>query len=260
MNTIDQLGRTIQLDQTPTRIISTVPSITELLFDLELEKRIVGITKFCIHPDHGRKTKTIIGGTKNLNLQTIHNLKPDLIIANKEENTELDILELSQHYPVWISDIQSLEHANDLISKLGSILNCSKKAQEIIEQINEAKSIFQEIKNQHSFKKSVCYLIWKDPYMTVGSDTFINSMLHEAGLKNVFEDKQRYPSLTIHDILEKKPDWILLSSEPYPFKEVHMKEFTNFRTIMVDGEAFSWYGSHIVKSFQYFCNLIPQLS
>src|ERR1700741_3198050 len=109
MHFIDQTGRKISIPQIPQRIISLVPSQTELLFDLGLDKEVVGITKFCVHPPEWFQTKTRVGGTKQLKIDLIKQLQPDLIIANKEENVKEQIEELEKHFPVWISDVNNLE-------------------------------------------------------------------------------------------------------------------------------------------------------
>ena len=134
---IDQTGRSISLADTPQRIISLVPSQTELLFDLGLDKEVTGITKFCIHPKEWLRTKTRVGGTKQLKMDIIHQLQPDLIIANKEENVKEQIEELQQHYPVWISDVNNLNHAHEMIQQIGSITNKQQQANKINSNIRE---------------------------------------------------------------------------------------------------------------------------
>jgi len=251
----DQLGRTIELKQTPNRIISLVPSQTELLYDLGLDTEVIGITKFCVHPDKWFRTKTKVGGTKQLHIEKIKKLKPDLIIANKEENVKKQIEELEKHFPVWISDVNNLNDALYMIEAVGQIVSKKNEAEFLIKKIESA---FSELKAPN-IKLQTCYLIWKDPYMTVGGDTFINNMMEHAGFKNLLENKTRYPEVTIAELQTANCQLLLLSSEPYPFAQKHIDELhtqlPNTKIILVDGEMFSWYGSRLLKAPAYFIQL-----
>jgi len=237
---LDQLGNQLDIDHTPARMISAVPSITELLFDLGLGDKIVGCTKFCVHPNKPYLTKNMIGGTKDLNLEKIKKLNPDLIIANKEENNREQIEYLSASVSVWISDVKTFDDSLEMIEQIGLITETSFRAKEIINQLNNY------LKPKAPLKKAV-YLIWKDPYMTVGGDTYINDMLNRSGYINLFSNQNRYPTITLEEISNYKPDLVLLSSEPYPFKEKHLKtiqrSLKNTEVKLVDGEFYSWYGS-----------------
>lgn len=249
----DQLNRTLIFKNYPGRIISLVPSQTELLYDLGLREEVVGITKFCIHPEEWFDSKTRIGGTKNLNLKKIQSLKPDLIIANKEENEESQINTLMKEFPVWISDIRKLEDALVMIEEISCIVNKKKKG---VDLINKIILKFETLKAKKKKLISCAYLIWKNPIMTVGSDTFISEMMNYAGFQNVFSGKERYPQVTINDLKNVNPDVVFLSSEPYPFKEKEVSEFKKLmpvsEIVLVDGEMFSWYGSRLLKSPSYF--------
>jgi ABC-type Fe3+-hydroxamate transport system substrate-binding protein len=249
---IDQLNRTIFLPNPPKRIVSLVPSQTELLVDLGLRERIVGVTKFCIHPKGLKKEKTVIGGTKNFHFDKIDALNPNLIIGNKEENYQEGIERLASKYPVWMSDIYTLEDAYRMIQEIGEITDSSIKASKIISQIK------QGLEKGFKFKGSAVYLIWKDPLISVGSNTFIDSMLDLAGFKNLIK-QTRYPEIDLEEIMKMNPDFLLLSSEPYPFKESHITFFQerlpNSRILIVDGELFSWYGSRLKLSGKYFLSL-----
>ena len=254
MQFVDQLGRKINLTRPVNKIVSTVPSQTELLCDLGLENALIGVTKFCEHPSHLRKEKTIIGGTKNLNIEKIKALQPDLIIANKEENTADQILELSKEFPVWVSQISNLEDALAMIQAVGTMTHSLEKAEDLIERISN------EFKGLH-FKRSIkcAYLIWKNPYMTVGGDTFIHAMLEHAGYENVFGDEKRYPEVNEALLKSSAAELIFLSSEPFPFKEIHIKEIQQVcpaaKIFLVDGGLFSWYGSRLLLMPKYFSNL-----
>jgi ABC-type Fe3+-hydroxamate transport system substrate-binding protein len=255
----DQIGYQFELKSTPKRIVSLVPSQTELLFDLGLEDEVVGITKFCIHPKQWFNSKTRVGGTKTVNFERITELKPDLIIANKEENTQSEIEALQKLYPVYTSDIYNLNDSLEMMDAIGKITNSIENAKQIINQINNNFAALKPCKTP----KSVLYFIWKNPYMTIGNDTFINDMLNRCGFNHV-QVGNRYPELSIESIQELNPDIIFLSSEPYPFKEkdrIQLKELCpKSEVVLVDGEMFSWYGSRLLKSVKYFIDLNDKIS
>lgn len=257
---IDQIGHQINIETTPKRIISVVPSQTELLFDLGLENEVVGITKFCIHPNSWFKNKTRIGGTKTLNINKIKQLKPDLIIANKEENTKQQIEELQQLFPVWTSNIRNLSESLEMIKQIGLITKTNVNAEEIIAKIEQDFKLLTSIKKQ---SKSTLYFIWREPFMSVGSSTFIHDVMARAGFVNALETSENYPVLTSEQIKTINPQLILLSSEPYPFKEKHIKEFKmlskNAQILLVDGELFSWYGSRLTKTVHYLIDLLTKI-
>jgi len=256
----DQSGRTVTLNQfPPKRIISIVPSQTELLYDLGLDEEVIGITKFCVHPEHWFRNKERVGGTKNVNIEKVRSLQPDLILANKEENVKEQIEQLEKIAPVWTSDITTFEDAMQMIKSIGEITNTREKALSLILHI--VKNFSQlETGNRHL---ATAYLIWRNPYMTIGGDTFINNMLNKCGLQNVFENLNRYPEITIEQLVAANPQLILLSSEPYPFKEKHIEElkpfFSNSKITLVDGEMFSWYGSRMIYTPDYFSSLITTI-
>ncbi len=252
----------LELKNTPKRIISLVLSQTELLYDLGLKEEVIGITKFCVHPNEWFKTKTKIGGTKQYNFEKIKALHPDLIIGNKEENEQGQMEQLMKQYPVWMSDINTLKDALDMITGIGTLVGKQQQAILLKLQIESAFTVFANSKPQ--FKNiTVAYLIWKRPYMVAGQNTFINEMLNICGFTNVFANQSRYPEITAEDLNAAKPQLILLSSEPYPFQEKHIQEFKaicpNAEIIIVDGEVFSWYGSRLIKAPEYFTKLIQEL-
>ncbi len=247
-----------ELVKKPVRIVSLVPSQTELLCHLGLEKAVVGITKFCIHPANWQKTKAIVGGTKSIDIEKIKSLNPDLIIANKEENVEDQILELSRHFPVWVSDVSNLGEALQMINDIGKLTKTVTKARKLVIEIEIA---FKKLTG-YPGKIKTCYLIWRRPYMTVGGDTFISDMLSYCGCLNLYEDVVRYPTVEIDHIMEKDCKLLLLSTEPYPFKQKHIEELKiqlpGTTIILVDGEMFSWYGSRLLKAPAYFEQLSLQ--
>lgn len=255
----DPLGNSIPVSFTPQRIISLVPSQTELLADLGLEDHVVGITKFCVHPQRWRKTKTIIGGTKRFDIDLIRSLQPDLIIGNKEENYQEGIETLSRQYPVWMSDIVTLADALNMIRQLGQITNTSFKADKIASDI---ESSLGKLNMLPALK--TLYLIWKNPWMAAAPGTFIHEMMQAAGLENCFLNQTRYPELNTEQLKRLNPELILLSSEPYPFQEKHIQELQqlcpNAKILLVDGEMFSWYGSRLLKFPEYLETLRKVLS
>lgn len=255
----DQTGRTIELRETPKKIVSVVPSQTEFLFALGLENEVAGITKFCVHPKKWFRYKTKVGGTKQLKTDIIKKLHPDLIIANKEENVKEQIEELAKEFPVWSSDVTDLDSAFDMMQQIGLMTNKESGADQIIAEI---KDNFNKLPVSGQ-QLSTCYLIWQKPYMTIGGDTFINSMLEYAGFDNIFKEKERYPETTIGEIKSLNPDLLLLSSEPFPFKQKHIEELQSqlpgTKIILVNGELFSWYGSRLLYAPEYFSDLRNKL-
>ena len=255
----DQLNRKVVLQQAPQRIVSLVPSQTELLVDLGLRQEIVGVTKFCVHPEDLRKTKKIVGGTKKVKIDRIKDLNPDIILCNKEENTEEMVHELEQISPVHVSDVKTIDDALSLILQYGEMFRKREKATEISENIRELREDFVRDISLLP-RKRVAYFIWQNPYMVVGRDTFINHLLELNGLENVFlEEDSRYPEVELEQLEEREVDLVLLSSEPFPFEEKHKKHFLKkenaFEIYLVDGEYFSWYGSRLLAAFGYFRGL-----
>ncbi len=245
------------------RIISLVPSQTELLYDLGLDDEVVGITKFCIHPEHWFHNKIRVGGTKNIKIEIIHQLKPDLIIANKEENTKEQIEELRKHYHVWITDISTLADALQMIKEIGELVGKYEEANLLAKNIHGK---FLELKTQlqnTSYKLRTAYLIWQNPFMAAGGDTFINDMMNHCGFENIFKEINRYPEITVEQLRKKNCELLFLSSEPFPFKQKHIEELTlqlpKTKILLADGEMFSWYGSRLQYAPAYFTGLITAL-
>ncbi|MDZ4838736.1 MAG: helical backbone metal receptor [Bacteroidota bacterium] len=250
IETVDQTGRIIISEKYPSRIISLVPSITELLYDFGLHQNIVGRTHFCIHPSDKVKDAKRIGGTKTVNLLKVKELMPDLIIANKEENVKEQVEELAKYFPTYISDINTVAEAYTMMLDLGTLTNKREKATSLV---NSIKRNFHKIDTLHN--ETVLYLIWKNPYMSIGCDTFINDMLSKVGYQNVLLYHTRYPKLSIQDIVELNPENVFLSSEPFPFTDIHISELQqilpNSKISLVDGEMFSWYGSRMHHFLNY---------
>lgn len=247
-------GRT--LSRHPNSIVSLVPSQTELLAYLGLDKTVTGITKFCIHPPEWFQSKTKIGGPKKLNFEKIKALHPDLVIANKEENIREEINQLALDFPVYVSDIETLEDTLKMIEDVGMLTHKEHVAQSLIH------SIQKEFAKLAAFKFppiKTAYFIWKSPWMAVGRHTFIHEILQWAGLENVLADRDRYPKFDLEELQKRAPELILLSSEPYPFQEKHQQAlqplFPNTKIILVDGEPFCWYGNRLLHTPEYLIQL-----
>lgn len=255
----DQLNRIVEIPAVPQRIISLVPSQTELLASLGLEAEVAGITKFCVHPAHWFRNKQRVGGTKTIHLALVHALQPDLILANKEENVREQVEALARDYPVWISDVNTLADAVSMIRAVGTLTGKAAAAQALAGQL---ESSYAQV-TPASTPVRTAYLIWRDPYMTIGGDTFIHDQLSRCGLVNVFGHRERYPVVTVADLQAADCSVLLLSSEPYPFRQQHLEELQAFlphtRIVLVDGELFSWYGSRLLKAPAYFQELLNKL-
>lgn len=250
------MNREVRLENQPERIVSLVPSQTELLHALGLEDRVVGITKFCLHPDEWYHNKPRVGGTKSVNFEKIKELAPDLIIGNKEENERADIEALEKEYPLWMSDIFNLADSFEMIREVGQLTGTSDRASELISSIQEAfEDLDRWVSENINGELTVAYFIWNDPGFCAGTNTFIDAMLKRCGLRN-YMGEERYPEFKMD---ESSPDLIFLSSEPFPFKEKHIKEyqeqFPNAKVVLVDGEMFSWYGSRLALAPNYFKTL-----
>ena len=255
----DQMGRSIEVPLPPQRIVSLVPSQTELLIHLGLTEQLVGRTKFCIHPKHIVQQIPKVGGTKQLHIDRIDALQPDLIIGNKEENSQDIIEQLARRYPIWMSDISSILEAFQMIEAIGLLTDRLTTAEQLL---NILKSEFDRLPGYPKTASSgirVAYLIWRKPYMVAAAGTFIDSMLTAAGFQNVFADQERYPEIEPSTLITKEVQAVFLSSEPYPFKARHQKELEqicpNAVIQLVDGELFSWYGSRMLHAVPYLLKL-----
>lgn len=254
---VDMLGRVVKIQKPIQRIVSLVPSQTEFLYELGLKDKIVAQTVFCVHPKSHFKKATKIGGTKKIRYEELDELQPDLIICNKEENNEEIVETLAKKYPVWVSDIKNIDDAFYMMRSLAELLDVKNEAEDLLRKITLS---LNQNKIRHQY--NCLYLAWRNPYMAVGSDTFINHMLQRAGFNNLIKE-QRYPELNLDELQLLNPEVLLLSSEPYPFKEKHVEELQtllpNSKILTVDGELFSWYGSRLLNSQPYFNELQRQL-
>ncbi len=262
---MDQLGRRVRLAAPPARIVSLVPSVTETVYDLGGAPGMVGVTRFCIYPEEARRVCTVVGGTKRLHLERIAALAPDLILAEKEENVREQVEWLAARFPVWVGDVTDFDSALELILSIGKILRHEgARGSDLL-----ASSVVGRIQTGFSGsffsgRPSVAYLIWYRPWMVAGGGTFIDSMLARIGLRNVFGHLSRYPSVTEADLRAAAPDYVFLSSEPFPFRDVHVAEMAalvpSARVMRVDGTFFSWYGTRMLGAPAYFRALAGYLA
>jgi len=254
MTITDARGHTVTLDAPPQRIVSLVPSQTELLADLGLDAEVVGLTRFCVHPVGWKEEKQIVGGTKNVNLDRVRALAPDLVLANLEENTRDDVEALDAIAPVYVTDVADVDDALAMIRTVGALVGREDAADGLAVEIERG---FAGLRARPPLR--VAYLIWRDPWMTVGGDTFIHDVLRRASLANVFGDRTRYPEVTEEEIAAAEPEVVFLSSEPFPFREKHRAEMESVvpgvPVRLVDGELFSWYGSRMRLAPPYLAGL-----
>lgn len=254
----DQLNRFVEIVGPAKRIVSLVPSQTELLYDLGLDDKIVGRTKFCIHPETKVKSARIVGGTKNFHVERIEALRPDLILVNKEENDADRVKDLMRDFPVWVSNVKTLPEALEMIRSVGILTGTEGRANKMVETVGNR---FANLNRHDNLKTAYC--IWKEPMMFAGGDTFISEMLALSGYDNVFKDELRYPAKTTEALTEIGPEIVMLSSEPFPFREKHITVFREFlpnaKIILVDGSYFSWYGSRLLNAPEYFNRLNEQV-
>jgi ABC-type Fe3+-hydroxamate transport system substrate-binding protein len=249
---IDQMGRLVELAAPAKRIISLVPSQTELLFAIGVGDSVVGLTKFCTEPPDKVGAVAKVGGTKKFDFEAIAALKPDLIIANKEENYLEGIEQLAKDYPVWLSDMVTLEESLEMIRALGVL---SGQADNAANMASTIEADFATLKGVDSQNVDVAYLIWQKPFMVAGDGTFINEMLKHGGMSNVFAKQDRYPEVTMKALQESTAEVVLLSSEPFPFRQKHLEffqtELPNKQIELVDAMPFSWYGSQLLRTPAY---------
>ncbi|MFA1822316.1 ABC transporter substrate-binding protein [Virgibacillus oceani] len=247
----DHLGRTVKYSYPPKRIISIVPGVTDILYSLQLENEIVGRTRYCIYPKDKVEQAKKIGGTKKVKSDQIRELEPDLIIAEKEENTKEIVEMLEEEFPVYVCEMQSVDDTYKIIEDLGKVTGRESEAKKLQVKI---KTAFESLPSGQG--KKFAYVIWQNPYMVVGSDTYITSLLEKMGFINAFSGYDgRYPAVTEDDFREADLNYVFLATEPFPFQEKHIKEFSalfpDIHVMSLDGEMF-WYGPRMIEAAEYF--------
>ncbi len=245
----DDLGRSVPLKGIPQRIVSLCPSQTELLFDLGAGERVVGVTKFCVHPADAVAGKSKIGGTKTVNLERVRALEPDLVLAQREENTREIVETLAQEFPVYVTDVVDVPSALRMLERVAQLVGEAQAGAAMVAEIRGGLAALSPLPNAR-----VLYLIWRDPWMAAGAGTFIDSVLRACGFENALED-ERYPTLDAERLRALQADSVFLSSEPFPFRDKHREELARempgVPIQFVDGEVFSWYGSRMRRIPEY---------
>ncbi len=257
----DARGHQLHLDRSPRRMVSLVPSQTELLAYLGLDETVVGITRFCERPEHWQDEKAIVGGTKEVDIERVRALDPDLILANQEENTAADVDALNDIASVFVTEVKTVTGALDMIRTVGTLTDTSAQTSTLAGKII---SRFSDLPDFSPIRAA--YLIWREPYMTVGGDTFIHDVMSWGGFENAYADQTRYPEVSLDELADADLDVVLCSSEPFPF---HQKdEFTkplrdalsDTPIELVDGQPFSWYGPRLLDTPDYLQERREQLS
>ncbi len=241
-----------------------MPSITETLFALGLEERIVGVTDFCVHPEEGVRRKPHVGGTKNPSLECIRELAPDLVLANKEENRQRDVKRLeAAGVPVFVTYARTLAEAVEEIRTLAALMKAEARAEPILLEVEQAWAIAQE--RTPARRPRVAALIWKGPYMAGGGDTFAHDMIVQSGGTNPFaREPRRYPRIDTGRLVAARPEVILLPTEPYAFEEPDRLELLRLdcpaahagRIHILEGELLSWYGPRMARALRVLSELI----
>jgi ABC-type Fe3+-hydroxamate transport system substrate-binding protein len=258
----DQTDRSVRVGERPRRIVSLVPSQTELLFDLGLDEEIVGVTRFCVHPAKRVAGKAIVGGTRDPDVEAIERLRPDLVIGAREENDRETLLGLAESYPVWASDVRSLAGALEMIRSVGDLVGRAGPADRLAGEIEAGFASLRPL----SPARRAAYVVWPRPLMVAGRDTFIDDLLARCGLTNAagHAEGARYPEVTVEGLRAAGLDVLLLASEPYPFEEADREAWEGrlpgVPVHLVNGEMFSWYGSRLLKAVGYLERLIGRLT
>ena len=256
----DSTGTPVHLGSQPARIVSLIPSITEILFALGLDQEIAAVTRYCTHPLEKVKAKVRIGGEKDPDLEGIRRIGPDLVIANMEENRREDVAQLrAWGIPVYVTYPRMVEEGIRLVQDLGALTGREAEAGRIVREI---EPLYHEVLVKTAGRPPVRVFcpIWRKPYMTINRDTYVHDMLRVNGGENVFGDRvERYPEVELKDVAARKPDVILLPDEPYRFRRLHLGDFASFeempavrsgRLHLIDGKLISWYGPRIAEALR----------
>ena len=251
----DQLKRKITIRYPINKIVSLVPSITQTLYDFGLESKVIGITKFCPQGDEEKYKKICIGGTKNINIDKITQIDPDIILSDQEETPERIVKKISLHMPIWLSRVTNMEYNIEFMYNLNEILPCTNKIYKHLMSIEDKIKSIKQIGKNSSF---LC-LIWKDPYMAAASSTYISSFISNFGFNNSISHLKRYPKISLEEIKTMAPEWIFLPDEPYAFNEENKKTLQKIlpksKVITLIGKHLSWYGSLSYTAIDYFTSL-----
>ncbi len=264
----DAFGKPFELAEPARRIVSLIPSITEIFFRLGVGDRVVGVTKFCTEPPDGVAAKPKVGGQKNPWIDAINDLKPDLVVANVEENRKVDVEAMgAAGLSVLVTYPRKVREGIQLIRDLGVLTGATGQAEAIV---GECEAALAEAEMAGRTPVRVFCPIWRKPYMTINGDTFVDDMLRTCGGENIFRDRpERYPTVTLQEMAALRPEVILLPDEPYPFTEKHLTDFQGFpdvpavrnhRVCLMDGKALCWYGPRIAESLRTLADILLPLT
>lgn len=254
----DAVGALHRRADGPARIVSLVPSITELVCELGLAAQLVGRTGFCVHPRETLKRIPKVGGTKDVNLAKVRALAPSHVLLNIDENTQPTAAALAQFVPHLVVTHPAGPLDNPPLYRLiGGIFGCETAAEALCARFQNAYAALARAAQAWP-RQRVLYLIWKNPWMTVSPDTYIARMLALAGWDSVPRSASaRYPQVQLDQQLLQDVDLLLLASEPYRFRERHIAELRALAAMrgkmlaLIDGEMTSWYGSRAIAGMDY---------
>ncbi|TMB99361.1 MAG: cobalamin-binding protein [Chloroflexi bacterium] len=262
----DALNRSINLEQPAARIVSLVPSITEALFTFGLNEAIVGVTRYCVEPAAGVAEKAKVGGTKMLDVRSVLDLQPDLVIANAEENRQEDIRQLlAAGQRVFVTFPRTVASAVQMLRQLAQMTGSTEAATPILDEAEAALAEARQANHSRPRLRVFCP-IWRRPWMTVGPNTYMHDFIAACGGFNVFSERhERYPKAELDEVARRVPQVILLPNEPYPFAPKHIGELTEYKYVpavrdkriyLLDGKHLCWYGPRIAGSLRYVQGLL----
>ncbi len=262
----DALQRPIHMTEPPKRVVSLVPSITEALFTFGADDSIVGVTQFCVEPADRVAGKEKVGGTKTLDVARVKQLEPDLIIANAEENRQEDVRQLiAAGLNVFVTFPRTVTHAIDMMRQLAMMTGTMDVAGAILQDAEEALTEVRTASERRKPLRAFCP-IWRNPWMTVGPNTYMHDLLASCGAANIFNHRhERYPRVELHEVARRDPEVIFLPDEPYHFVEKHIEEFRKYenvsavqngRIFLLEGKHLGWYGPRIAGSLRYVRDLL----
>ena len=257
---VDATGAAVVLPGPPQRIVSLVPSITEILFTLGVGPAVAGCTVYCTQPPDGVATTTRVGGEKNPKLELIRDLGADLVIANIEENLPEHVATLrSWGIPVYVTYPRTVPDGIRLLAELGAVTGAAERGAALARELD---ALLADVEGASRGRRPVrvFYPIWRHPYMTIGADTYAHDMLARCGGVSVFADRaSRYPTVTLDEMASAAPEVILLPDEPYRFRRVHVADFEPYpdvpavrdgRIHLMDGKLLTWYGPRIGEALR----------
>ncbi|HEU5393471.1 MAG TPA: cobalamin-binding protein [Candidatus Methylomirabilis sp.] len=253
----DALGREVSVPVLPRRVVSLIPSVTEICFALGAGDRVVGVTSFCTEPPAGVAEKVRVGGEKNPDLERIRRLRPDLVIANVEENRKPDVDALAESdIPVYVIYPRGVGEGITLLRTLGELLGVPAAGEAQAARVEAALEEVRRLRAGCAPLRVFCP-IWKNPWMACNRDTYVHDVLVTCGGENITAERpERYPRVTLEEVAAAAPEVILLPDEPFRFGPKHLPLFSVFpgmpavrdgRLYCIDGKWISWYGPRMAE-------------